>query len=321
MGGNNINLRIKILIIDDELFWQKFYRKLLENQGYSVYEVNGFGGNVEEINTILSENSIDIILLDILMPHEIDGETVFNFLKEQYDDIPIIMLSVLGDSEKVRKYLRTQNKAYDYIVKSRLKDNKEVCEFFSVIEQALDYKINKPRKSKLELINRIKFLEKELNYKINNRGKSKLELENQVKILEKELDLRKENAVFFKEVIMKNAESKSQINIKQKQNQKQKLNARITLKKSVHSKIHNYVRELRSDIKTNPFYRKNFSSKELDQLQNILNRISETPQKGKWNQIKKKFLNSSICRKIISMEGLAVANALIGLVSLIQKIA
>ncbi|WP_078553938.1 response regulator transcription factor [Bacillus alkalicellulosilyticus] len=100
-----------VLIVDDELEMRKLLSMCLSPDQYSIKEA----ATGDEALHILMETSIDIVLLDIMMPEK-DGFDVLKEIREYIDgDVPVIMLTALGESEKVVEGL--QSGADDYIVK------------------------------------------------------------------------------------------------------------------------------------------------------------------------------------------------------------
>ena len=93
LGGNFL----KILIVDDEKLLVKGIRFNFEQDGYQV-EVAYDG---EEAIKLARDKSIDIIILDLMLP-KIDGLTVCQKIRE-FSNIPIIMLT--AKSEDIDKIL------------------------------------------------------------------------------------------------------------------------------------------------------------------------------------------------------------------------
>ena len=89
--------KICILVVDDDISMIKILRAHLENKGYKVLAaMNG----AEALQSVEMELP-DLIILDIMMP-KMDGFEVCQRLRE-WSQIPIIMLSALGDeSDKVK---------------------------------------------------------------------------------------------------------------------------------------------------------------------------------------------------------------------------
>ncbi len=98
-----------VLIADDDADIREVLRLYLENAGYAVLEaVDG-----REAMSLLDEGSIDLCLLDIMMP-ALDGYQVLRRLR-QTSHVPVIVISAKGqDPEKI---LGLQLGADDYLVK------------------------------------------------------------------------------------------------------------------------------------------------------------------------------------------------------------
>lgn len=81
----------KLLIVDDELHIRELVKKYSQFEGYESLEAcNGL-----EAITMAKEQTVDLIIMDIMMP-ELDG---FSAVKEirKFSDIPVIMLSARGE--------------------------------------------------------------------------------------------------------------------------------------------------------------------------------------------------------------------------------
>jgi DNA-binding response OmpR family regulator len=98
-----------ILIVDDELLYQRLVKVNLEQEGYEV----SAAGDGEDALDQITEKSYDLVILDLMMPG-IDGyETCLRI--RQFSTIPIIMLTAKGEEEDRVKGLNIG--ADDYIVK------------------------------------------------------------------------------------------------------------------------------------------------------------------------------------------------------------
>jgi CheY-like chemotaxis protein len=103
----------KILIIEDDKFLRELIAKKLGGEGY---EVLGADDGQEGVQAAHKEKP-DLILLDIILP-VVDGFEALRQLKEQEatKDIPVIMLSNLGQKEDISKAM--QLGAADYMIKA-----------------------------------------------------------------------------------------------------------------------------------------------------------------------------------------------------------
>lgn len=105
-------VKAKILVIEDNEEFRKIYRDRFTQDGYDVF----LAEDGEQGLLLMKKESPDLILLDIVMPIK-DG---FEVLKEMMHDknlkdIPVIILSVLGEKKDIQKGLELG--ASDYAVK------------------------------------------------------------------------------------------------------------------------------------------------------------------------------------------------------------
>ena len=100
---------MKILVVDDEKLIVKGIKFNLEQEGYQVE--TAFDG--EEAVRLAHDESIDLILLDLMLP-KIDGFTVCRTIRG-FSNVPIIMLT--AKSEDIDKILGLEYGADDYITK------------------------------------------------------------------------------------------------------------------------------------------------------------------------------------------------------------
>ena len=109
--SNHYNM--KIVLAEDDPFFQKFYLEKLKEKGFQV-ELARDG--VEAIDKI-STTKPDVVLLDLIMPNK-DG---FDVLEEVSRDnnlkkIPIIVFSTLGQEKDIEK--AKQLGAIEYVNKT-----------------------------------------------------------------------------------------------------------------------------------------------------------------------------------------------------------
>ncbi len=100
---------MKILVVDDEKLLVKGIKFNLEQEGYQV--ITAFDG--EEAVRLAHDESIDLILLDLMLP-KMDGFTACRTIRE-FSNVPIIMLTAKG--EDIDKILGLEYGADDYITK------------------------------------------------------------------------------------------------------------------------------------------------------------------------------------------------------------
>ncbi len=90
----------RILLVEDDIFFQKFYSSKLIENGYEVITVN----NGREAISKLESDNFDLILLDLVMP-EVDGFEVLRqrSMNNKWKNIPVIVFSTLGQDEDINR--------------------------------------------------------------------------------------------------------------------------------------------------------------------------------------------------------------------------
>ena len=81
----------RILVIDDEYDIRIALRKMLEYAGYEVIEAS----NGREGIQVFTQNAVDLIITDILMPEK-DGVEILRELRADYPSVKIIAISGRG---------------------------------------------------------------------------------------------------------------------------------------------------------------------------------------------------------------------------------
>ena len=77
-----------ILVVDDDINTRKLMSIILTKDNYNVLTAT----NGKEALAIMDRNHIDLVVLDIMMP-EMDGYTFTKILREENNDLPILMVS------------------------------------------------------------------------------------------------------------------------------------------------------------------------------------------------------------------------------------
>ena len=85
-GQNGPNMRI--LLVDDEDMVRELFRNVLTDAGY---EVMGATNGIEALK-ILEDQSVDLVITDILMPEKEGVETITE-IKQKYPDMRVIAIS------------------------------------------------------------------------------------------------------------------------------------------------------------------------------------------------------------------------------------
>lgn len=108
---------MKILIADDERDIRDYLRRLLELSGFDVIEADC---GESALFALAKTPDISLIILDWMMPG-ISGLDVLTQLKDQFDTVPILMLSARSEQHDIIKALSYG--ATDYILKPLDKDH------------------------------------------------------------------------------------------------------------------------------------------------------------------------------------------------------
>ncbi|MDD5645088.1 MAG: response regulator [bacterium] len=91
----------KILIVDDQPEVRELVTITLKNENYKILEAK----DGQESIDIIKKEKPDIILLDIMLPGEIDGFEVCRRVKqdEELKNISVVMLSSQGAKEDIKE--------------------------------------------------------------------------------------------------------------------------------------------------------------------------------------------------------------------------
>ncbi len=102
----------KIIIVEDEAAFRNIFRDLLESDGYNVLTAED-----GESGWLLTRTEIpDVVLLDLALPRLHGFEVLKNIRTDAATkDVPVIILTVIGEQENVKKGLNLG--ATDYLVK------------------------------------------------------------------------------------------------------------------------------------------------------------------------------------------------------------
>lgn len=104
-------MSIKILIVDNEVQNRELIEVILHKEAYELF----FANDGEEAVEILKKETIDLLLLDLLMP-KMDGFSTLKKLQEQNIKQPkVIIITALGD--ELNKTLAKAYKVQGYVQK------------------------------------------------------------------------------------------------------------------------------------------------------------------------------------------------------------
>lgn len=102
---------IKTLVVDDDAFVREVISSLLEADGYQVLTAEN---GLQALEQCCTTTDIELIISDVNMP-EMDGITLLKSLQEQQLDIPVVMVTSVGDISVAVDALN--NGATEYILK------------------------------------------------------------------------------------------------------------------------------------------------------------------------------------------------------------
>jgi CheY-like chemotaxis protein len=101
-----------VLVVDDEPKFRRFLKEALELHGFDIVTAASGPDALEK----LKATSVDLILLDLLMP-VMDGYQVYHLIREDQrtKDIPILIVTAQG--ERLDRVLGIEQPTYHYIAK------------------------------------------------------------------------------------------------------------------------------------------------------------------------------------------------------------
>ena len=104
---------MQILLVEDDLFFQKFYAAKIKEAGIDVIVANDGDDALQKLETLRPQ----LILLDLIMPKK-DGFEVLQALSQngELKNIPVLVFSTLGQEADIAR--AKQLGARDYVNKS-----------------------------------------------------------------------------------------------------------------------------------------------------------------------------------------------------------
>jgi len=120
----------KILIIEDDPFLSEMYAAKFKQSDFSVELAADGQQGLKEIKSVKP----DLVLLDIVLP-KMDGFEVLKKVKEdnQLKDIPIVLLTNLGQKKEVEKGLNLG--ADEYIIKAHFTPTAVVAKVKEILKE------------------------------------------------------------------------------------------------------------------------------------------------------------------------------------------
>lgn len=121
---------MRILLIEDDQFFQKFYSFKLREQQFTVDVANDGIVGIQ----LMQANKPDLVLLDLIMPNK-DGFEVLSDMKNNpsLSHIPVLVFSTLSQEQDIQKAL--QLGAIGYANKSFFDFDKLLAQIKNVLAQ------------------------------------------------------------------------------------------------------------------------------------------------------------------------------------------
>lgn len=120
----------RILVVDDEPNIVKLLEIFLKLKGF---EVLGVTSGIEALEVIQSNNKIDFVITDIMMP-EISGAELLKKIAAMNKRIPVIILSGAATIEESDK---NDLKSLDYMIKAVLGKPMDLLKLLEIIKKTL----------------------------------------------------------------------------------------------------------------------------------------------------------------------------------------
>ncbi len=105
-----VELKPKVLLIDDDIDLQDTIKTLLLNENYEVFACS----SGQEARTLMQQHRFAALLIDIYLP-DVDGLEFIKSLQSDEFDTPAVVITGSSDIEKAQKAIRIG--VFDYLVK------------------------------------------------------------------------------------------------------------------------------------------------------------------------------------------------------------
>ncbi len=116
-----------VLLLEDDKLLSKSLQTVLRSNNYQVVVVM----NSAEYKKEIARHNFDIILLDIMIPGDMDGFAILQELRQdpKYQSTPIVMLTNLGQVAEIDRAMELG--ASDYVVKA----NTDLLEIVNIVNK------------------------------------------------------------------------------------------------------------------------------------------------------------------------------------------
>ena len=128
--ANKNKQKIKIVLIEDDTFLGGMYVTKLNLEGFDVK----LAEDGEKGLKLVKSEQPDLVLLDIILP-KMSGFDVLKDIKgdESIQDIPVILLTNLGQRDDVQKGIKLGAK--DYLIKAHFMPSEVVAKIKSLVNE------------------------------------------------------------------------------------------------------------------------------------------------------------------------------------------
>jgi DNA-binding response OmpR family regulator len=134
---------IRILLVDDDM---KFCRLICEYLAAHNYEVSFLHRGAEAVEMIASQKW-DAVILDVMLPG-VNGFSIVRALREQGNDVPVLMLTALGDEPD--RIVGLELGADDYLAKTS--SPRELLAHLRALLRRSTLQANAPNKTRVQEI-------------------------------------------------------------------------------------------------------------------------------------------------------------------------
>ncbi len=89
-----------LMVVEDDPEMRDLLRKVLEKEGYLI----SLAANCHEAISILDKDQFDLVVTDMLMPHD-GGLELLETLRSTLPDLPVIIITAFGDWQSYSRAL------------------------------------------------------------------------------------------------------------------------------------------------------------------------------------------------------------------------
>ena len=114
----NKNKPVKVILVDDHQMFIDGMKVYLEN--YNHIEIVGEANSGVEVVDLLENEAVDVVVMDIDMPGEMDGIDTTKYIRKHYKNTKVLILSMFDKKEFIIKLMR--HGASGYILKNKSKE-------------------------------------------------------------------------------------------------------------------------------------------------------------------------------------------------------